>query len=215
MIPPSRRPPYLYRYMQLPEVLHMLTVKSLTLKTVTHWKDRSEASVLDKYLRHLGKKKLFALCFTQGAERIHYWGDYGMGDAGVCVSFSKVGLIKLFKDDVHKFGLRGDAVEYVKIDKALNHPSVIDKDKWGFVKRWAFKDEREYRVLCGGGLALTHLDLDLNLNSIISIKLGPSLSLNKVESIRKVITSIPGCKNMNVHQSKILNNRKWIESFVE
>ncbi len=200
--------PYLRRYMQLPQALHMLSKRFLNLGDTRYWEDRSEAAIFERYRIEKKLKGVLALCFTESPETNHHWKIYADGVSGVCIEFDKAGLIKEFDRD--KRLLHG-SVDYVKIENADGYRGKIDR--WPFVKRLPFKDEKEYRVIYNDADGIKIFELGFDLNHINRIHLSPWILRNVYESVEALIRGIPGCSGLRISRTTLLENQRWINSF--
>jgi hypothetical protein len=204
------RLPYLRRYMQLPQALHILSKRCLNLGNTRYWEDRSEAAIFEKYRIEKKLKGVLALCFTESPETNHHWKIYADGVSGVCIEFDKAGLIKAFNRAKER--LQHGSVEYVKIKDADNYCGRIDR--WPFVKRLPFKDEKEYRVIYDDPDGIKFFELGFELHYVNQIHLSPWIQRNVYESIEALIRGIPGCDDMQISRTTLLENQRWIDSFV-
>ena len=200
--------PYLRRYMQLPQALHMLSKQSLNLGDTRFWEDRSEAAIFEKYRINKNLKTVLALCFTEAPETSHHWKIYASGVSGVCIEFDKAGLLNAFRRDKR---LMHGSVDYVKINDASFYRGAVDR--WPFVKRYPFRDEKEYRIIYNDEDGIKFFELGFNLKFVNHIHLSPWIQRNVFESIEELIRGIPDCKNLKISRTTILENQRWIDSF--
>ena len=200
--------PYLRRYMQLPQALHMLSQKLLNLGDTRYWEDRSEAALFEKYRLKKDLEGVLALCFTEAPETNHHWKIYAGGVSGICIEFDKAGLIKAFDRDKR---LSHGSVDYLKIVDAPKYSPQVDR--WPFVKRLPFSDEKEYRVIYNDVDGIKFFELGFDIQYVNAIHLNPWIQRNVLESITELILSIPGCENLKISRTGILESRRWIDSF--
>jgi len=201
-------PPYLKRYMQLPQALHILSQQLLNLGDTRYWQDRSEVAIFEKYRDAKKLKGVLALCFTEAPETHHQWAIYAQGVSGVCIEFDKAGLLKAFNRDPR---LRHGNVDYVKVRDASAYRGRVDE--WPFVKRIQFRDEREYRVIYNDEDGIRFFELGFSLKFVNRIHLSPWIQENVLESNIELIRRIPGCENLTISRTTVLENRSWIRSF--
>jgi hypothetical protein len=130
----------LRRYTQLAPLIHLLQQKCLTLLSPRTWNDKNDSYFLEVYRQRLNLGSVLALCFAESVETYHHWHVFAGQSSGVCLEFDKEVLIQSVCQTV---GIRCDSVKYPEI-KTLRHahPSTQDLP---FVKRYPFKDEREFR----------------------------------------------------------------------
>lgn len=200
--------PILRRYMYLPQALHMLSTQRLNLGDTQYWEDRSEAAIFEKYRIKKQLKGVLALCFTQSPETNHHWSVYARGVAGVCIEFDRAGLIGAFNRSRR---VRHDTVDYVLINDALGYGDRVDR--WPFLKRMPFRDENEYRVIYDDPDGIKFFELTFDVANINQIHLSPWIRRNVFESVELLIRSIPGCQNLKISRTTLLENQRWIDSF--
>ncbi len=194
--------------MQLPQALHILSTQRLNLGNTRFWEDRSEAAIFEKYCIQKKIKGVLALCFTQTPERYHHWKIYGEGVSGICIEFDKANLI----DSVNRSKrLRHGSVEYVTISDASDYRGKIDR--WPFIKRIPFQDEDEYRVIYDDPDGVKFFEFSFDLKSINSVHFSPWIQRNVLESVEEIVREMPGCAELNISQTTLLENRRWIGSF--
>ena len=153
------------------------------------------------------REKVLALCFCQGRARYHHWRIFAGGMSGVCIEFSKDRL--LHNLDVRYEGLRHNEVTYKSYsDVKLDRPEVFDLP---FVKRPSYSDEREYRVirLYKEEEGNPTRDYDIDLSSIEGVVLSPWMPAELFKPVSEVLRSIPGCKDLVVARSHIVESGAW------
>lgn len=133
---------YLRQYTDLPSLIHLLQSKTLTLLNPNKWDDKNDKLYMRIYKDKKNLASLLALCFTEAPETYHHWKVFASGSSGVCVYFYKTLLLQQL-DSVT--GIQHRQVMYKKLDALKNSPLAI-KDL-PFLKRYAFRDEKEYRII--------------------------------------------------------------------
>jgi len=89
---------------------------------------------------------VYALCLTAAAETYHHWKVFTHGPAGVCIEFKKDAL----QQSVGKFeGLKANSVIYKKSGEMRGKQP--DVEQLPFLKREAFRDENEFRLVYAAG----------------------------------------------------------------
>ena len=81
---------------------------------------------------------------------------------------------------------------------------------WPFMKRTAFKDEGEFRIVYESEtehLRSKHVDIDLA--AIRRVTLSPWLPQPVAESVTSIIRGIAGCSQLPVNHSELLDNAAW------
>jgi hypothetical protein len=196
---------FLRRYTDLPALIYMLKEKTITLLDPTSWDDSNDSHFLLVYKRRKGFKTLLAICFTQVEETYHHWRVFAVGSSGVCIKFRRSQLIKA----VEKCGgVNTGEVEYLKLKEIQRKKPAIDQ--LPFIKRHAFEDEREYRVIFESSESdLSQKDIPIPLSCIARITLSPWAQKSLTEHVAEVLRGIDGCKNIEIVTSTLICNNEW------
>ena len=195
----------LRRYTELPFVLHMLRTCQLALLSPSSWDDKNDAYFMEEYRKRETLSGVFALCFAQAAETYHHWKVFSPGSSGVCVKFDEAKFSAWAKSNS---GMHARAVTYTKLKKLKEVPPVTADVP--FVKRYAFLDEKEYRLVLdekSGSSKLVNVDFPLEL--IEGIVVNPWLPREVFRSVKQAIRDIPGCEEMTVLHSTVVQNEEW------
>jgi len=194
------------RYTNLAALVALLTNRELTLLDPSKWEDKNDAHYLVKYGERKGFKSLYALCFTKASETSHHWKVFAPGADGVCIKMNPERFLTYLdsqEDIVHA------DVEYKLIDEVENEPITVDR--LPFLKRRAFSDEREYRILLGkrekGKYKYHSIKFDISI--IQEITLSNALKENLRKPLVKVLKSIEGCGGLAIHRSTLNDNKRW------
>ena len=201
--------PVLRRYTNLAAVIHLLKNKKITLLNPNTWDDKVDVEYMRQCSKLL-KYPILALCFCQGPERYHHWRVYANGMDGVCIVFDKEYL--LHNLDNRYESLMHDNVTYMSYSEAIGDPP--DTLQLPFLKRNAYKDEREYRIVRmfkenDDRDPIRHYDIDLP--SITKIVLSPWLPRELCTSVRNVLRSIDGCDALKIYRSALVDDKDWKE----
>ncbi|HAG9084227.1 TPA: DUF2971 domain-containing protein, partial [Escherichia coli] len=194
----------LRRYTNLPSLLYMLTMKKITLLDPKSWDDKNDSLFLDNYTKYKNLKKTLALCMTRKSETYHHWSVFTTRENGVCIVFDYEKLIahlNSLKDIIH-----GD-VKYMTLKNFKNNQ--IGVDELPFLKRYAFTDENEYRIIFPSKHNVDIKDIPLPVEAIKKISINPWAPNNIFEAIKEIINKIDGCKNIRVSHSSLVNNKEW------
>lgn len=195
---------YLRRYTDLTALIYLLSTKTITLLDPQSWDDSNDSHYLEVYRDKSGLQSVLALCFTETDERYHYWRVFGSAASGVCIRFRR----KLLLAAVRKqHGIKSGPVQYVKLAKIDGPAPALQR--LPFIKRWAFKDEREYRLIFRSKDRLSKLDIPIHLSCIDQITLSPWLHPELFPKVRKAIRSIDGCAKIEVRRSTLIGNDEW------
>ena len=195
----------LNRYTSLPIALDILYEKRLTLLSPDTWEDRNDAHYLERYRDENDLNSVLAICFSLGNETYHPWRVFSSGSSGVCIEFDKDKLLPSFPA---KKGFKHKQVHYHSI-KGLQKKSP-KSNLWPFLKRIAFKDEKEYRITFESTTEdLRAKSISIDLTSIRKVRLSPWLPEEVAGSIISVIKKIHGCAQLNVIRSSLIDNARW------
>ncbi len=200
-----KKTPILNRYTSLPVALDVLVQRRLTLLSPETWEDRNDAFYLERYREMKNLRTLVAICFSARGETFHHWKVFSSGSSGVCIEFDKNRLLTAFPSSG---GFRHGEIEY-RFVKTVNK-SRPEQDRWPFLKRKAFKDEGEFRIIYENGAAHEHIKhVDIDLSTVRRVKLSPWLPKAVAESVQALIKSIKGCKSLSVNRSSLIDNAGW------
>ena len=204
----AEKNPLLRRYTNLASTIHLLRKRKITLLDPATWDDKVDVDYMKQCSKWL-KRPVLALCFCQGPERYHYWRVYASGTDGVCIVFDKERLLhSLDRYD----GLLHDDVTYKSYSEASKDPPI--PFELPFLKRLAYKDEKEYRIVRlfdeEDGPAPVR-DYDIDLSCIRRIVLSPWLPKELCASVKGVLTSIGGCKELDIIRSPLIESEAWKE----
>lgn len=197
----------LKRFTSLAVALDMLVERRLTLLSPKTWDDQNDIAYLEAYRQKREVKKVFALCFTQAAETFHHWRVFAGGLEGVRINIDKHALLQsLVADPCYVW----NDVEYLTLEKvaAMREIDVFDMP---FFKRFAFRDELEFRLLyeCGDPKALVH-HVPIERRWIKSITVSPWMPQTLLDSVKTAIHSIDGCKDVRVQKTNIREHDRWM-----
>lgn len=195
----------LFRYTSLPVLLDILSKKKLTLLNPASWDDRNDSYYLELYKSKNNLKTLLALCFTYKPETYHLWKVFSDGIAGVCIQFDEDKLLEWF-DRVSEVGY--GSVSYPLIKELRD--TQIDIDDLPYIKRRPYRDEEEFRVIyIDSREECSTKEIDISLDSIQKINLSPWMPDGVVETVRSVIGAIPGCSELRVSKTTLVENKVW------
>jgi hypothetical protein len=200
---------FLSRYTSLPIALDVLVQKRITLLSPETWEDRNDAYFLERYREEMKLQSVLAICFSRHRETFHHWRVFSSGASGVCIEFDN----SLLQSIANKQGYRHGNVEYHWIkDFRINdlRKDTPEVDKWPFLKRKPFEDEREYRIIFESKTeGLRAHPITISLASIRKVTLSPWLPEAVATSVEDIIQSIRGCAGLNVSRSSLLDNAGW------
>ncbi len=196
----------LKRFTSLGIAIDMLVERRITLVSPERWDDRNDVALLEAYRKRRGVEKLYAMCFTQAPETYHHWSVFAGGLEGVRVNIDKLALLSSLKDNPRYVW---NDVEYLTLEKMKTYRK-IDVFDIPFFKRYAFRDELEFRLLyeCGDKKKVVH-HVPVQLDWIKGITVSPWMPTNLVDSLKAAIHSINGCERIRVTKTSLRENDRW------
>jgi len=148
---------------------------------------------------------VLALCFTTHEEAFHHWKVFADGSSGVCIRFDPGAFLECLRKTP---GIRVEPVKYQLIMQLEAGPPGVDG--WPFLKRRAFRDEGELRVIYESHTEDEETkQIAFDLAFIKRITLSPWLPGAVADSIRSVIKLIDGCGTLPVLRSTLIENSRW------
>lgn len=196
---------YARRYTELPFLIDYLRTKELVLLDPRSWDDRNDSYYIEQYVVRKSLQGFAALCLTESPETYHHWKIFSSGSSGVCIEF--------YKDELKKHAskclkLRAESVEYCTIQQLRDDP--LDEDELPFIKRYAFQDEKEFRLFWGSDTESSKIfRLGVPLSAINRIILSPWLPKEVVDHVKATLKSIPGCSSLKIYRSSLVENDQW------
>jgi hypothetical protein len=196
------------RYTNLAATIHLLKTKTITLLNPATWDDRNDAFFMSEYKRLKGVKTVLALCFAQREETYHHWKVFSHGNDGVCIEFDKENLLTTFSAEPNT---KTKNIDYELIKKLRDRVDV-DIEELPFLKRYPYTDEAELRaVYVDTEHELESRDYEIEIGWIRRVNLSPWMPRALAKSVRTMLKSIPGCADLKVSQSTLIENEQWKE----
>ena len=156
------------------------------------------------------KKQLFffsflfvAICFIQ----LTYWKIYSGSSSGVCVEFDKNRLLQKISG---KKGFRDGKIKYKKMaDMRKRLPKI---DELPFIKRYAFKDEKEHRIVYEDDVDELKIKyLSITPDDVERVVINPWINQSVYESIKSTLRKIDGFSELRFRRSTVVENDEWKE----
>jgi hypothetical protein len=194
----------LRRYTNLPNLIYMLSEQKLTLVDPENWHDKNDSRFLSLYRKKKKLKTVLALCFTQVSETYHHWKVFADGSSGVCIQFDEAALL----EELEKSNLIHGEVQYLKLNEIRN--KKLKTNELPFLKRYAYQDEREFRIIYESKAQIKAKDIPIHLDCIDRITLSPQLPNRLKVHVQKTIKSIHGCSKLDVFRSTLISNDEWM-----
>lgn len=193
------------RYTELKDLLSILSEGKLALRDTSRWDDKNDKYFLELYKTKKNLASVLVLCFAEAPETYNHWKIYAGKEEGVCIGFNKERLINKIKDNknfVH------DYVAYRTIKEMRKRGSAVDD--LPFVKRYAYSDEQEYRLVYKSTLEeLQAKDISILPEDIEFIEINPWVDAVEADSIKLQIQKIQGFENIKLRQSTVTDNSGW------
>lgn len=200
----STSPAILRRYTNVPALLYMLRRSRLTLLNPATWDDRNDSHYIQLYQEKRNLGAVLALCFTEAGETYHHWKVFSPGGSGVCVRFKKDLLLAHLSK---RTSIRSGAAQYKMMDHVRT--ARLSVDDLPFLKRYAFRDEQEFRLLYDTKNKLQSKDFPFPLESIDRITINPWLNARLADAIFDTVRELKGCAKLSIGQSSLVNNGEW------
>ena len=195
----------LRRYTDLPSAIQMLRSKRLTLLDPATWEDKADARFMSRYKEQRNLRCLVALCFSMASETFHHWRIFSHGAGGICITFRAASLLDSF-DGIA--GLAHREVSYRKLAELGRSPATITE--LPFVKRHAYRDEKEYRIIYESHKRLQQpMPFNFSLASVERITVSPWLDQTRFAALRTTLRQLPGCSRLKVARSTLMDNERW------
>jgi hypothetical protein len=196
----------LKRYTTLASAVDMLVEQRLALLDPAKWKDTNDTHFLGAFTDCVGAKSVYVACFTQATETYHHWQVFAGENEGVCVEFDKEALLGSLVDDS---AYLWDDMKYRTL-KQLGLRRQINAYELPFLKRKGFADEKEFRLLYYSRRPQKPVHLVPTKRAWVKrIVLNPWMNDALYQSMRTALKSIPGCGNVSVIHTSLINNTEW------
>jgi len=148
---------------------------------------------------------VLALCFAEVPETYHIWRVFAGDSNGVCIEFDKDMLLGYF--DIG--GVRRGYVEYLTLGRLKKNESR-DLNQLPFMKRHAFRDEKEFRFIYESKEeAISAKGVPIKLNCIQRIIFNPWIHQSIFNSVKSVIEGIDGCDKITIDKTSLVDNEQW------
>jgi len=196
---------FLFRFTELPFLIHILKTKRLTLLSPNSWADLNDSYYIDLYRKKRHLQSVLALCFTETRETYHHWRVFSGNNAGVCITFYKNKLVSWAEGQ----GLRLAPVEYYNIKELRKKKPNIDD--LPFIKRSAYRHEKEYRLIYEDkNEKRMAMDFEIQPNILIKrIRVNPWLPKPIFRSVKATIKNIKDCESLEIYRTTLVDNLEW------
>lgn len=198
----------LRRYTTLPVLIDMLVREQITILGYDHWVDANDRRALELYQQALHYGFLGAMCLTIAPETFHHWQIFAQGESGVCVVFDRARLEKHLASRSN-FILR--RVEYVQLTE-IGTIDATDIHRLPFLKRFGFRDEREFRMLGFAPEKRESMTVPITPDLIQRVTFSPAAHPNIVASLKVLLRSLPVWHDLRIGRSNLTSNETWQEA---
>jgi len=195
----------LRRYTSLPALIDILVRRQITLLSYRSWLDSNDRRALQLYQEALHYGFVGAMCLTRAGETFHHWQIFAPGDAGVCIVFDRRRFEATFLERPH---FLAGPVDYVQLGEIAD-VDARDIHRLPFLKRYGFRDEREFRLLGYTVEERQALSAKIDTDLIRHVVLSPFAHPNLVESSRAALRSITAWEHLDVRHSRLTDNQTW------
>jgi hypothetical protein len=197
----------LKRYIELPYVLHTLASKRLALVSPQAWDDKNDAHHIECYRKRKKLKTLLAACLSEANQTYHHWRVFTTGASGACIEFHRDDFVKWVESNP---SLKGNQVIYRTLASVRKKAPLLNE--LPYLKREAYVDEKEYRVIFEGGSSkATIKEFDFPIALISCVRVNPWVPLTVARSIADMVRRIPGCDGLKLQRSTIVQSDEWQE----
>lgn len=194
------------RYTNLASLISILRNKELTLLDPSKWEDKNDAYYLLKYAEKKKFKSLYALCFTIASETSHHWKVFAPGADGVCIRINTERFLS-YLDGIPEI-VHGK-VEYKLLEDV--ETQKIKTTHLPFLKRNAFRDEQEYRVIFRDENEYkkkTHA-IPFDASLIERVVFSNALPNDLKTPIVQLLKTIDECKKLEIYRTTLNENLRW------
>lgn len=197
---------YVRRYTTISAVIDILQRKELPLLDPQTWDDRNDRYFMDLYKQSRKLGGLYGLCAARCAETYHHWRVFTGNSDGACIEINRA---KLEVALAELEGVRYGEVDYLKLFQ-VERLTPRDLDRLPFLKREGFTAEMEYRIIAETVEDQTPaLPIPFPVSMINCIYLNPWLPKPLADSLRKTLRSIPGCRDLKINRSLLIDSGRW------
>jgi hypothetical protein len=196
---------FVRRYTTLSGALQTLQQRKITLLSPSKWDDTNDAYFMDMYRANIPASSVLAVCCTMAKETYHHWKIFTAGIDGVCIEFQRAPLEAQIEAMP---GLRCGAVDYLQVGE-LEQLGPDDFRRLPFIKREAYRDEREWRVIAECDSAQEFTDLLIEIAWINSISFSPWMPPPLVDNLRRIIRPMLAGQKIPLRASSLTHSEKW------
>ena len=184
--------------------MHILQSKAITLIPPDSWDDKVDRNLMSAFARRSENKSVLALCLSHTSETYHHWRIFTEGKSGVCIVFDRLRLIEAAKQ--HNVSAR--PVTYKKI--ADDRADPVTTARLPFTKRYAFRDEKEFRLVFASRTPDLKLKIvPIQTGMIDEVVLNPWMHDSLAETVQRTLRLIPSYSHLAVRKSQLFDSPYW------
>jgi hypothetical protein len=197
---------YVRRYTTLANALDTLQNHRLVLLSPSHWDDTNDAHTIELYRTQLNLGAVVTLCCTMSTETYHHWRVFTQGIDGICLEFDRVALERA----MHRLdAVRAGKVDYMTI-QALSGLSKKDAKRFPFIKRDAYSDKREWRIISEHVHSdVTSCEVPIQLSVLKKIIINPWMPDELIDNTKQLMRQILGEQKISIVRSTLTRSKAW------
>jgi len=187
--------------------MDMLRHERITLLSPEKWHDRNDRHTMEIYAQQRDIPSVLAYCMTEAPETAHHWQVFAGHSFGACVVFKKAEFLEHIRKRPE---LRCESVEYWTLER-LERDGPVPIDRLPFIKRSAFQDEREVRLIADEAAMFegSTLSVSIRIGLINRVIFSPFAVRALVDTAKDVMLGFEGCGSLPFMASALMDNKKW------
>lgn len=191
----------LYRYTTDTAVVELLEKRKLSFRDPENWDDKNDSRLFKKY-EEKNNEKAFAICMTRSSETFHHWSVFSKKNIGMRISFNEREIIQISNKNKFQHG----NVKYIQLTDLYKYQNISDLRKL-FLKRYAYRDEREFRII-SISKNQSAPELSVDPSSIIQkITFSPWMEIERKKYYKDKFSEIS--PNITISETSLIDNKTW------
>jgi len=207
---------FLNRYTHFSYLCKMLEKRELVIPSWKKWRDRNDSHSIKEYQRLERDRNIFALCMTNADETYHHWRVFTRQTFGVCLRFDKTRMIEWVKSQRESPTMgRVEMKRVVYFELESFDTDVVKVQHLPFLKRWGYRDEREWRLMYTTTQNGQFATLPFPIKALDSIVISPFVSSEEADVKKRKIQETLRTKGVDVYHSALTNSDRWKDQVTE
>lgn len=217
-------PEFLYHYLSLGRLISILKNRQLCFCNPDYWEDKNDAYYAKMATPQ--NKVVGVICFTNKKEMCTHWKTFASKGIGVKLTFKFDELLESIKKNTEVDGIFLSHFVCYKSRKDVLKANIseLDKKYWPlFIKKKAYKNEREYRFACIVDAKMKEFGKivcpqKIPLSCISRITISPyvqkSVAHDVIKLLKAYIESLDADKkflNIEIQRSTMMFDREWLK----